>query len=36
VAEWAKGERPLAELMREPQMQRLLQQQGGEWPPAPP
>ncbi|MTV41878.1 flagellar hook-length control protein FliK, partial [Duganella radicis] len=26
VAEWAKGERPLAELMREPQMQRLLQQ----------
>ncbi|NVM75447.1 hypothetical protein FHW83_001227 [Duganella sp. SG902] len=29
VAEWAKGERPLAELMREPQMQRLLQQ-GGE------
>jgi hypothetical protein len=30
VAEWAKGERPIAELMREPQMQRLLQQQGGE------
>ncbi|RZT09029.1 hook-length control protein FliK [Duganella sp. CF402] len=30
VAEWVKGERPLAELMREPQMQRLLQQQGGE------
>jgi len=30
VAEWAKGERPLAELMREPQMQRLLQQQGNE------
>jgi hypothetical protein len=30
VAEWAKGERPLTELMREPQMQRLLQQQGGE------
>ncbi|WP_343733350.1 flagellar hook-length control protein FliK [Duganella sp.] len=29
VAEWAKGERPLADLMREPQMQRLLQQ-GGE------
>jgi hypothetical protein len=29
VAEWVKGERPLAELMREPQMQRLLQQ-GGE------
>lgn len=26
VAEWVKGERPLAELMREPQMQRLLQQ----------
>ncbi|SHM48719.1 hook-length control protein FliK [Duganella sacchari] len=26
VAEWAKGERPLADLMREPQMQRLLQQ----------
>lgn len=30
VAEWVKGERPLTELMREPQMQRLLQQQGGE------
>jgi hypothetical protein len=30
VAEWAKGERPIADLMREPQMQRLLQQQGGE------
>jgi len=30
VAEWVKGERPLAELMREPQMQRLLQQQAGE------
>ncbi len=29
VAEWVKGERPLADLMREPQMQRLLQQ-GGE------
>ncbi|MYM68494.1 flagellar hook-length control protein FliK [Pseudoduganella sp. FT55W] len=29
VAEWAKGERPIADLMREPQMQRLLQQ-GGE------
>ncbi|MHA4867394.1 flagellar hook-length control protein FliK [Duganella sp. PWIR1] len=29
VAEWVKGERPLTELMREPQMQRLLQQ-GGE------
>ncbi|MRW88310.1 flagellar hook-length control protein FliK, partial [Pseudoduganella sp. FT26W] len=26
VAEWVKGDRPLAELMREPQMQRLLQQ----------
>jgi hypothetical protein len=26
VAEWAKGERPLADLMREPQMQRALQQ----------
>lgn len=26
VAEWVKGERPLADLMREPQMQRLLQQ----------
>jgi hypothetical protein len=26
VAEWVKGERPLTELMREPQMQRLLQQ----------
>ncbi|MRW94942.1 flagellar hook-length control protein FliK, partial [Duganella sp. FT80W] len=30
VAEWAKGERPLSELAREPQMQRLLQQQGNE------
>ncbi|WP_373988495.1 flagellar hook-length control protein FliK [Duganella sp. BuS-21] len=28
VAEWVKGERPLTELMREPQMQRLLQQGG--------
>ena len=28
VAEWAKGDRPLADLMREPQMQRLLQQGG--------
>ncbi|TFW26001.1 flagellar hook-length control protein FliK, partial [Duganella callida] len=27
VAEWAKGERSLPDLMREPQMQRLLQQQ---------
>lgn len=26
VAEWVKGERPLTELAREPQMQRLLQQ----------
>ncbi|MQA20836.1 flagellar hook-length control protein FliK, partial [Rugamonas rivuli] len=25
VTEWAKGERPLTELMREPQMQRMLQ-----------
>jgi hypothetical protein len=26
VAEWVKGDRPLADLMREPQMQRLMQQ----------
>jgi len=30
VTEWVKGERTLPELMREPQMQRMLAQQGGE------
>jgi hypothetical protein len=30
VTEWVKGERTLPELMREPQMQRMLAQQGGD------